>query len=98
MEEVLPRELVRLTDSTITDRNVLRAQVAEVRRTGLSYDMEEYTEGICACGTWVRSVMGDVVSIAAVVTREHWDERTDEIIAAVVHARDAARAALGGSV
>jgi hypothetical protein len=39
--------------------------------------------------------MGDVVSIAAVVTKEHWDEHRDKIVAAVVRAREAAQAALG---
>ena len=95
MEDILPRELIRLTANTITDRNALREEIAEVRRTGLAYDIEEYTIGVCACGAYVRSVMGDVVSIAAVVTKEHWDEHREKIVAAVVRARDAAQAALG---
>ena len=74
---------------------MLREEIAEVRRTGLAYDIEEYTIGVCACGAYVRSVMGDVVSIAAVVTKEHWDEHREKIVAAVVRARDAAQAALG---
>jgi DNA-binding IclR family transcriptional regulator len=95
MEDILPGELVRVTDKTITDRDRLRAEIAEVRRTGLSYDLEEYTPGVCACGAYVRSVMGDVVSIAAVVTKEHWDADGEKIVAAVIRARDAAQAALG---
>ena len=67
-----------MTANTITDRNVLREEIAEVRRTGLAYDLEEYTIGVCACGAYVRSVMGDVVSIAAVVTKEHWDEHREK--------------------
>ena len=96
MQDIVPHKLVRLTDNTITDRDVLFAQITEVRRTGLAFDFEEYTVGVCACGAFVRSVMGDVVSIAAVVPREHWDEHHEEIVAAVVGARDAARAALSG--
>lgn len=96
MQDILTHKLVRLTDNTITDPDVLFAQVAEVRRTGVAFDFEEYTPGVCACGTFVRSVTGDVVSIAAIVSREHWDEHHDEIVAAVVRARDAARAALSG--
>jgi len=95
MEDILPRELVRMTENTITDRAKLRTEIAEVRRTGLAYDMEEYTPGVCACGAYVRSVMGDVVSIAAVITKEHWDENHEHIVASVVRARDAAQAALG---
>jgi DNA-binding IclR family transcriptional regulator len=95
MEDILPQELVRVTGKTITDRDVLRAEIAEVRRTGLSYDLEEYTPGVCACGAYVRSIMGDVVSIAGVVTKEHWDTNHEAIKAAVARARDAAQAALG---
>ena len=95
VEDILPRELQRMTEHTITDREVLKAQVAEARLSGLAFDFEEYTPGICACGAFVRSVMGDVVSIAAVVNKEHWEAHRDEIVAAVMHARDAAQAALG---
>jgi DNA-binding IclR family transcriptional regulator len=98
MEDILPQELIRMTDKTITDRDVLRAEIAEVRRTGLAFDMEEYTPGVCACGAYVRSVMGDVVSIAGVVTKEHWDADHEKIVAAVTRARDAAQAALSTPV
>jgi len=50
---------------------------------------------VCACGAYVRSLLGDVVSIAAVVTKEHWDENREHIVASVIRARDAAQAALG---
>jgi DNA-binding IclR family transcriptional regulator len=96
MEDAFPSELVRMTENTITDRDALRVEIAEVRRTGLAYDMEEYTLGVCACAAFVRGLMGDVVSIGAVVTKEHWDANHERVKAAVVHARDAARAALGG--
>ena len=95
MEDTLPAELVRMTDNTITDRDALRAEIAEVRRTGLAFDLEEYTIGVCACGAYVRDLMGDVVSIGAVVTKDHWDANHERIKAAVEHARDAAKAALG---
>ena len=42
--------------------------------------------------------MNDVVSIAAVVAKDHWDENRESIVAAVVRARDAARAAALGAV
>lgn len=95
LEDMLPQVLNPVTEHTITDRDVLKAQILEVRRTGLAFDCEEYTLGICACGAYVRSVMNDVVSIAAVVTRESWDDNRDRIVAAVVRARDAAQAAIG---
>jgi DNA-binding IclR family transcriptional regulator len=94
MEDILPKELVRITPNTITDIEVLRAEIAEVRRRDLAFDLEEYTPGVCACGAYVRSIMGDVASIAGVVTKEHWDRDSEAVIAAVERARDDARAAL----
>ena len=46
MQDIVPHKLVRLTDNTITDRDVLFAEITEVRRTGLAFDFEEYTVGV----------------------------------------------------
>jgi DNA-binding IclR family transcriptional regulator len=57
MEDILPEKLIRLTPNTITDLDVLRAEISEVRRTGLAYDIEEYTIGVCptSAASWATS-------------------------------------------
>ncbi|HEU4392047.1 MAG TPA: IclR family transcriptional regulator [Solirubrobacterales bacterium] len=50
---LLPRRLPRLTPHTITSRDELLAELADVRRTGTALDREEHTEGICAVGAAV---------------------------------------------
>ena len=40
-----------LTENTVTDFAKLEAEIAEVRTTHLSFDIEEHSEGICAIGT-----------------------------------------------
>lgn len=49
----LPAKLQALTPSTITDLAILREELAEVRRTGLAYDREEHTTGICAAAVFL---------------------------------------------
>lgn len=43
-------ELVRYTDTTITDEAALRAELAEIRRNGIALDREEHTGGTACLG------------------------------------------------
>jgi DNA-binding IclR family transcriptional regulator len=47
---LLPAKLPELTPSTITSREELLAELAQVRRTGVAFDREEHTEGVSAVG------------------------------------------------
>jgi DNA-binding IclR family transcriptional regulator len=94
MDAVLPAELERMTPKTITDRRRLHEEVQRVRETGLSYDIEEYADGVVAVGAYVHDVMGDVVSLAAVVPMIRYARDEESIAAAVARTRDEAQAAL----
>jgi DNA-binding IclR family transcriptional regulator len=54
--------LPKLTERTITDLDVLAAELERVRAEGIAYDREEHTEGICAVGTVIRGLTGLAVS------------------------------------
>ena len=43
--------MTTMTPNTLTDFSKLEAEIAEVRKTQLSFDIEEHSEGICAIGT-----------------------------------------------
>jgi len=94
MEAALPDRLQRQTVNTITDRGRLREEIERVRITGLSFDLEEYAEGVVAVGAFVRDAIGDVVSLAAVVPMVRYRADSESIVAAVARTRDAAQAAL----
>jgi DNA-binding IclR family transcriptional regulator len=96
MEAVLPDRLERRTPNTITDRARLRDEIANVRRTRLSFDVEEFEVGVVAVGAFVRDALGDVVSLAAVVPMARYAVDKDDIVAAVARTRDEAQAALLG--
>ncbi len=62
LRKILPARLPRLTPHTIVLRSQLMRQLAQVRRTGLAYDNEEYNEGIRCIGAPVFDVQGSVVA------------------------------------
>jgi DNA-binding IclR family transcriptional regulator len=56
--------LPRLTEHTITDHEMLAAELEHVRAEGIAYDREEHTEGICAVGTLIRGLTGLSVAVS----------------------------------
>ena len=49
--ELLARPLSQDTDATNTNPKELEDELQDVIRTGLAYDLEEHTDGVCAVGT-----------------------------------------------
>jgi len=94
VDAVLPHRLERLTVNTITDRDSLHEEIQRVRLTGLSFDLEEYADGVVAVGAFVRDAIGDVVSLAAVVPMVRYRADSESIVAVVARTRDDAQAAL----
>jgi DNA-binding IclR family transcriptional regulator len=94
VDAVLPATLKRNTANTITDKRLLAEELQRVRDTGLSFDVEEYEEGVAAVGAYVQDILGDVVSLAAVVPMLRYKRDEAAIVAAVARTRDEAQAAL----
>jgi DNA-binding IclR family transcriptional regulator len=67
----LPPVLERFTDTTITDPAELEAELDRVLETGVAFDREEHTRGICGVGAVARSLDGEIaaVGIPVPVTR-----------------------------
>jgi len=47
---MIGRSFPAITERTITDLPMLLGQISEIRRTGVSFDREEHSAGICAVG------------------------------------------------
>jgi DNA-binding IclR family transcriptional regulator len=60
--EILPARLPGLTPKTIQFRTELLKTFEEIRRTGLAYDDEEYTQGVLCIGAPVFDIEGKVVA------------------------------------
>ncbi|MEW1947732.1 IclR family transcriptional regulator [Pseudarthrobacter sp902506025] len=66
-DDLLPQELERFTDTTITDKVELQAEVELIRRIGLAVDIEEHDRGICALATAMTGPTGALQAIAVVM-------------------------------
>ena len=58
--------LEALTERTITDRTVLEAELAEIRRRGYAETVDELEHGFSGVGAVVRGRMGDVLGALSI--------------------------------
>ena len=78
----------------MTDKAALLREFRRVRETGLSFDLEEYEMGVLRGGAPVQDIIGDVVSLTAVVPMRALQARRGCHRRAVARTRDEAQAAL----
>lgn len=64
---LLPRTLPVRTTSTITDRQVLFAQLATVRSYGIAFDYEEDCDDVCAAAVAIERSVGEQLVVAVAV-------------------------------
>jgi DNA-binding IclR family transcriptional regulator len=86
LDRLLRAPLPRLTANTIVQRAELIKAIESVRRSGIAYDLEEHTEGICAVGTAFLDPIGRAVAISIPVPTTRFRNKrlkallTDEIL------------------
>lgn len=66
-EAILARPIPKQTPHTITDRDVLAAELEQVAREGVAYDIEGRYMGLCAVGAPVRDQFGAIAATISVV-------------------------------
>ncbi|MFD2362659.1 MULTISPECIES: IclR family transcriptional regulator [unclassified Arthrobacter] len=66
-DELLSPELERFTDTTITERPELQAELDVIRRVQVAVDIEEHDRGICALATAMTGPTGALQAIAIVM-------------------------------
>jgi DNA-binding IclR family transcriptional regulator len=62
--ELTTEELTRYTPNTITNLDALNKELDQIRATGIAFDREEHTVGICAIGATVRDSLGNIAAIS----------------------------------
>jgi DNA-binding IclR family transcriptional regulator len=79
VEARLGKKLEPCTPRTLTTIAALRAALAEIRRTGFSYDLEEYVEGICAVATCFRDIRGGSYAVSISAPAQRFLPRKDQL-------------------
>jgi DNA-binding IclR family transcriptional regulator len=90
---MLPDVLERFTDKTVTDRAEVLRMLDVVRATGIAYNREEATTGICTAAIAVPSPSGTMLAISVPApSQRYWaiEDRLTQVLLAV--RRDAAAA------
>lgn len=96
--ELLVQPLHADTDRTITDIAALQTQLRQVARSGLAYDLEEHTDGVCAIGTAFLDSLGRAYSISIPVPRQRFDQKSVSLEEPLLACRDRLIATIHGSL
>lgn len=65
-------KLTPFTENTLTSWDKLETALVQIRTTGLAYDREEHTLGICAIGKAFRAPSGDLCAISIPVPTQRF--------------------------
>ncbi|MGE0628606.1 MAG: IclR family transcriptional regulator [Hyphomicrobiaceae bacterium] len=84
---LMQKGLAARTQYTQTSLDRLLSELDDVRRTGVAFDREEHTEGICAAGVALRDGLGNLVAISVPVPASRFAVNEDEIAARLLATR-----------
>jgi len=91
---MLPDTLERYTETTVTDREELLDVLATVRKTGIAYNREEATRGICSAAIAIRGSSGALLAISVPVPSQRYWGLEEKITRVLLEVRKEALAAL----
>lgn len=79
LAQMLPTRLTPLTANTIATPAELRTELAQIRLTGIAYDREEQTEGVCAVGAVLRGITDEIMAVSVPVPAPRFYGREKEL-------------------
>lgn len=83
LNKLLPNQLPAFSPNTITDRQELFEELEQIKRTGIAFDREEHTEGICAIGVSFWDPMGTLAAISIPVPSIRFNRKEETLIQAL---------------
>ncbi|WP_102417520.1 IclR family transcriptional regulator [Mycobacterium sp. 4858] len=81
LDDVDAEAVIASCDPDVADR--LRAEAAEIRRTGVAFDRDEHTRGISAAAIARRAAGDNVIAISVPAPTERFLEKEPRIVAAL---------------
>jgi IclR family transcriptional regulator, acetate operon repressor len=79
IEKLIGRAYEARTPKTLTRLDALIEDLKTVRRTGVAFDREEHTLGICAAGVALRDPLGNAVAISVPVPSQRFEQQQARI-------------------
>ncbi len=67
-------KLIEFTNNTITSKQQLLSELEEIRRTGVAYDQEEHSYGVCASAIATKTVTGSFIAFAVTIPSTRFNE------------------------
>jgi DNA-binding IclR family transcriptional regulator len=92
---MLPDVLEHFTEKTVTDRSKVLEILDTVRKTGIAYNREEATRGVCTAAIAIRARSGTWLAISVPVPSQRYWDLEDKITQVLLEVRAEALAALG---
>ena len=83
LSRLLSERFERFTPATITERELLESELLEIRRTGVAYDREEHTLGICAIGIALHAPDGSWYAISVPLPAQRFYGQETRLVAAL---------------
>ena len=75
IEQLIGRAYEARTPKTLTTLDALMADIAVARKTGVAYDREEHTLGICAVGVVLNDPLGSALAISVPVPSQRFNQQ-----------------------
>jgi DNA-binding IclR family transcriptional regulator len=98
IEKLIGRRYEARTPRTLTRLDALLADLKAVRKTGIAFDREEHTIGICAAGVALRDLSGNHVVISVPVPAARFADQQRLIANRLLAAKHMIEAQLEGGV
>jgi DNA-binding IclR family transcriptional regulator len=74
IKRLIGEEYEARTPRTLTTLDALLADIKQARRSGIAYDREEHTLGICAAGVALQDARGNAVAISVPVPTQRFQQ------------------------
>ena len=95
LRRYLRNPLPRMTPGTIVKAGELRTAIEACAKTGVAFDLEEHTEGICAVGTAFMDPLGRCMALSIPVPTTRFNKMKSNLVRDLLRARAAIMETLG---
>ncbi len=80
---LLPKQLAAMTPNTITELSALQKEIVTVRETGVAFDNEEHSLGICAIGIALSGTPLGPTAISIPIPVQRFEEKKKQAVSAL---------------